>query len=281
MLEANREAIEAWNTVLFDKFVAFRHLLTAALGAHGDRAMTSLPLERATRVVDIGCGFGDTTIELARRIGPGLAVGIDAAASFVEVGRRDAAALPNVRFEIADIEEQVPGGPYHLAYSRMGTMFFARPVFALRNIRKALVPGGQLRMAVWRRKDANPCFQLAEAVVSELLGHPDKGDHVTCGPGPFSMASLDVLSDQLLAAGFRDPVFARSDVPIEIGRTLDEAIQFALALGPAGEIVRLAGQEGVRRQAEIEAAIARALGPFVRPDGVFMDSSAWIVGATA
>jgi ubiquinone/menaquinone biosynthesis C-methylase UbiE len=283
-LQGNEEAIEAWNTVLFDKFLRFRRVLVAGLGAHGTRALERHPAAPGERVLDIGCGFGDTALDLGRRVGPtGRVVGLDAAARFIDVARADAraAGLDHVTFEVADIEEAVPGGPYDLAYSRMGTMFFASPVFALRNVRKALRPGGRLCIVVWRKREANDCYHVAELVVRDLLGDPPKEDQVTCGPGPFSMAGPDLVSDQLLAAGYTDIAFERSDAPIEIGRDLDEALQFALALGPAGEVVRLSGAAAVARKAEIDAAIRTALQPFLRADGVWAPSSCWIVTATA
>jgi len=282
MLPGNREAIQAWNTILFDKFLRFRHILTDGLGAHGTRAMDLHPPGAGARVVDIGCGFGDTTIELGRRIGPaGRAVGVDAASRFIDVGRADAAGMANVGFEVADVEEAVPGGPYQLAFSRLGTMFFASPVIGLSNIRKALAPGGTLCMVVWRKKEANDSFYAAELVVRELLGEPPKGDQITCVPGPFSMASCDLVSDQLVAAGFRDVAFERSDTDMQIGRDLDDAIEFALTIGPAGEVVRLAGDAAAARRDEIAEALREALARYARPDGIWAPSSTWIVTATA
>jgi len=280
MGDGNREAIEAWNTVLFDKFVQYRRVLTAGLGVHGTRAMDLHSPAPGARVVDIGCGFGDTTIELARRVGPGgRAVGVDAAERFITAARDEARGVPNASFEVVDVEASVPGGPYDLAFSRMGTMFFAQPVFALRNVRKALAPTGQLCMVVWRKREANECLHAAELVVRELLGDPPKQDQVTCGPGPFSMASTDLVGDQLIAAGYTDIAFERSDAPVEIGSNVDEAIRFALALGPAGEVVRLAGDAAVARKAELEDALRKALATYVRPDGVWAPSSCWIVTA--
>jgi SAM-dependent methyltransferase len=281
MLEGNREAIEAWNTILFDKFLQFRHLLVGALGVHGSRAMDRFPPDQGASVVDIGCGFGDTTVELGNRVGPGgRVVGVDAAARFIEAARGEATA-GNVTFLVADVEESVPGGPYDYAFSRMGTMFFASPVFAFRNIRKALAPGGKLCIVVWRKKEAQDGMYRSELAVRELLGDPPKGDNVTCGPGPFSMASADVVSDQLLAAGFRDIQLARSDAPLLIGKTLDEAVRFALLLGPAGEVVRLAGDAAVARRAEIEAAVRKVIEEWSTPEGVRAPSSTWIVTAAA
>jgi SAM-dependent methyltransferase len=280
MGDGNREAIEAWNTVLYDKFVQYRRVLIAGLGVHGQRAMDRHPPPSGGSVVDIGCGFGDTTLELARRVGPsGRAVGVDAAERFIASARSEGRGVENAAFEVVDVEASVPGGPYDLAFSRMGTMFFASPVFALRNIRKALSPDGKLAMVVWRKREANDCLHAAELCVRELLGDPPKQDQVTCGPGPFSMASPDLVGDQLVAAGYRDITFERSDAPIEIGKDLDEAIRFALALGPAGEVVRLAGDAAVARRAEIEGAMRSTLQPYLRDDGVWAMSSCWIVSA--
>jgi len=280
MGDGNREAIEAWNTVLYDKFVAYRRVLTAGLAIHGTRAMDRHPPPKGASVVDIGCGFGDTTVELARRVGPtGRVVGVDAAERFIASAREEARGIANAAFEVADVESHVPGGPHELAFSRMGTMFFAQPVFALRNIRKALAPTGLLCMVVWRKREANECLHTAELVVRELLGDPPKQDQVTCGPGPFSMASPDLVGDQLVAAGYTDIAFERSDAPIEIGANVDEALRFALALGPAGEVVRLAGDAAVARKAELETAIRDAIATYVRPDGIWAPSSCWIVTA--
>jgi SAM-dependent methyltransferase len=284
MLEGNREAIEAWNTVLFDKFVRYRDTLVRGLANHGDRALEMFAPQKGWRVVDIGCGFGDTTIDIARRVGPtGSATGVDAAAKFLAIAREDAAAarMENASFVVQDIEESVPGGPYDMAYSRMGTMFFNQPVFALRNTRKALASGAKMVMVVWRKKELNDAMYLPELAVREILGDPPKGDAVTCGPGPFSMGSADVVSDQLLAAGFRDPVFARSDALIKVGADLEEAIEFALTIGPAGEVVRLAGDAAKVKRSEIRAAVSGVIEPWVTPDGVWAPSSCWIASATA
>jgi len=278
----NADAIEAWNTVLFDKFVQFRELLVTNLGIHGTRGIERLAPAAGDRVVDLGCGFGETTLELAGRVGPtGRVVGVDAAPRFIEVAERETRAVPNVAFEVADVQQGVPGGPYDLAFSRMGMMFFASPVSALREVRARLVPGGRLCMVVWRSKAANEGMAVPENAVTALLGDPDKGDHVTCGPGPFSMASADVVSDQLMAAGFRSIAFERSDADLRVGDSLDAAVELALTIGPAGERVRLAGDRAVARRRELEAAVRAALAPFARRDGVYAPSSTWLVTATS
>src|SRR3954447_20444716 len=155
---ANAEAIEAWDGPLFDRFVRFRHLLTDGLGAHGEKALL-LDLPRpGQRVIDLGCGFGDTTQRIAGLVGPeGEGVGLDAAPRFIEVAQAEAeqAGLTNVRFVVADPQIDAIDERFDLVFSRFGTMFFASPVAALRTLRRALVPGGRLVMVVWRRREDN------------------------------------------------------------------------------------------------------------------------------
>jgi SAM-dependent methyltransferase len=280
----NQDAIEAWNGILFDKFVAYRPIVSDGLGAHGERALALFPPAPGARALDVGCGFGDTAVRIGELVGPaGSVIGVDAAARFIDVAKAEAerAGWRNVRFAVADVEASLPDGPFDFAYSRFGTMFFGSPVRALRNVKAALVDGGRLVMTVWRRKDANEAFYLAENVVRDLLGDPPKNDQPTCGPGPFSMASADVTSDILKAAGFRDIAFARCDLDILIGRSVDDAIGFAMTLGPAGEVVRLAGAAAIERKPEIEAGLRAALAPLVRSDGVWAPSSSWTVTARA
>jgi SAM-dependent methyltransferase len=284
----NAEAIQAWDGPLFDRFVRFRHLLTGGLAVHGEVALALHPPPRGGRVLDIGCGFGDTTQRLGELVGPaGEAVGVDAAPRFIEMAQREAAeaATPNVRFAVADVETAGPdtlGGPYDLAFSRFGTMFFAGPVSALRNVRAALTPGGRLVMVVWRRREDNAWLYRAQTIVEEIVSRPEEYDEPTCGPGPFSMAGADTVSDILLGAGFTDVSLRRCDEPIVVGRDVEEAMDLVMALGPAGEILRLAGERAAHLHGTVRDALRAGLGEFAGPDGTLSaPASTWIVSGSA
>jgi ubiquinone/menaquinone biosynthesis C-methylase UbiE len=279
---ANAEAIEAWDGPLYDRFLKFRHIVTTGLGAHGTRALELFPPQPGQRVLDIGCGFGDTTQQIAAMVGPeGEAVGVDAAANFIETAERETAELgvPNARFAVADVQTGDLGGPYDMAFSRMGTMFFANPVVALRNVRGALKPGARLTMVVWRRREDNGWLYRAQQIVEGIVQRPEEYDEPTCGPGPFSMSGADTTTDVLIHAGFEEIALHRCDLPIPAGRDLDEAIDLVMSLGPAGEILRLQGDRAKHLHGEVHEALRAGLSEFEGPDGLMAPASTWIVSA--
>jgi SAM-dependent methyltransferase len=280
----NAETIEAWDGPLYERFVRFRPLVTSGLGAHGERALELIPPRPGQRVLDIGCGFGDTTQRIGGIVGPdGEVVGVDASARFIETARREAAEmrLANVRYAVADAQADELDGPYELAFSRFGTMFFANPVAALGNVRSALAPGGRLVMVVWRQRRDNDWLYRAQTIVEGIVSRPDEYDEPTCGPGPFSMADADVTSEILLHAGYAEICVHRCDLPITIGRDIDEAIDMVMALGPAGEILRLAGDRAAHLHGDVRDALRAGLAEFEGDGGVRAPASTWIVSATA
>jgi ubiquinone/menaquinone biosynthesis C-methylase UbiE len=282
VVTSNEEAIEAWNGVLFERFVQFRDVLTGGLGAQGAVALEVTKPQPGERVLDIGCGFGDASQQIAALVGPSGSVhGVDAGERFVGVAAEEAqaAGLDNVTFEVADVEATAFDDRYELAFSRFGTMFFANPVAAMRHVHGALVPGGRLCMVVWRQKAENDWMYRVEQAVEQFVEEEEDSDEPTCGPGPFSMANADTTSGILMAAGFERISLMRSDKPYRIGRDLDAAVALALAIGPAGEVMRLAGEDAVRLRPQIEAAVRDQLAPLDTPEGVIATSSTWIVSA--
>jgi SAM-dependent methyltransferase len=282
---ANAEAIQAWDGPLFDRFVRFREVVTTGLGLHGEAAMELFPPQPGQRVLDVGCGFGDTTQVLAGLVGSdGEAVGVDAAARFIETARREMAemSIDNARFEVRDVQVDDLGGPFDLAFSRFGTMFFANPVAALRNVRSALKPGARLVMVVWRRREDNDWLYRAQTITEQIVSRPEEYDEPTCGPGPFSMAGADTTSDILINAGFGEIELHRCDLPIMVGHDLQEAVDLVMTMGPAGEILRLQGERAAHLHEQVRGAVTEGMAEFAGPDGaVRAPASTWIVSAVA
>jgi SAM-dependent methyltransferase len=278
------EFIACWNEILTPKWVRFRHLLSGNGKLHSDIAIPRFEIRKNSRVLDIGCGFGETCLELGRLVGAGGEVlGLDCTRAFLDIANREreAAGAHNVRYELADAQEYpLRESHYDVAFARFGVMFFESAVRALRNVHRALVPGGKVCLIVWRSLADNPAWSVAKDVVCELLPPPGENAR-TCGPGPFSWADEETDRAMLAAAGFREvSLFERVDADICVGRTIDEAIDYQLLVGPAGEIVREAGSEGLRRLAEIRERLAKKLREHVQSDGgVYLPSSTWMIVA--
>ena len=177
------------------------------------------------------------------------------------------------------------GGDVQSYPSNRPDFFFAvwqaileNPVAGLRNMGATLKPGGTMTMVVWRGIKDNPWLGHAKDVVLKYL--PPPGDNaLTCGPGPFSMADTAVVTKQLEIAGYKDIKFEQVDAELFVGNDVDDAVAFQLAIGPAGEVYREAGELGEQRHDEIAAALKAELAKYQRPNGIVMDSSSWKVSA--
>ena len=280
-VEPRNEYVDFWNTVLVPKFVRWKHILVDGLTLHNAKVFPSLEVHEGDKVVDAGCGFGDTAIQLARLVGPaGSVLAVDCCDGFLAYGRQDAkaAGISNVAFLEADVQSY-PFRPVHdFCFSRFGTQFFESPVAGLRNMRAALKPGGVMTMLVWRGIKDNPWLGLGKETVLKFL--PPPGDNgLSCGPGPFSMADTGVVTKQLEIAGYTDIQFEQVDAELFVGNDVDDAVAFQLAIGPAGEVYREAGKLAVQRHGEIAAALKAEFARFQRPNGIIMDSSSWKVTA--
>jgi len=274
--------VQFWNEVLAPKFIRFRHVLVDGLSRHSEAVFPSLPVRDGDQVLDVGCGFGDTAIKLAERVGPeGSVFGVDCCDAFLDVARAEVRSLrlANVSFGRGDAEIALPANQYDFVFSRFGTMFFANPVAGLRNMRKALRPGGRMVHIVWRGRADNPWLSMAKDVVLRFVPPPG-ADAQTCGPGPFSMSDETTVRQMMTAAGYDRVEFRRVDAPVIVGRDVEDAIDFQLAIGPAGEVFREAGAQAEQQRAKIEAALAEAIArQKIDAQGIVMDSSSWVISA--
>jgi ubiquinone/menaquinone biosynthesis C-methylase UbiE len=280
----NVEAVRAWDTVLYERWKTNRAVFVGALEEVTGELFDRFPPPEGGRCIDVGCGFGETTRQLAGLVGPqGFALGTDSSSRFIEDARREAreAGVENVEFETADAQTAAWDQAYDYAFSRMGTQFFAAPVPAMRAIRGALKPGGGLRKVCWRRKDESPFWVETEQVVERFLTRPEEYEADTCGPGPFSLGNPETLQGILEAAGFTAIELHQRDFDYFMGKDMAEAVDSLLAIGPGAELIRLNGEQGENRRPEIAAALAEHYVRWQRDDGSIVGrASVWLVAAT-
>ncbi len=279
--EETTEFVDFWNEILVPKFIKYRHVLVGGLTHHSAEIFPTLKVHEGERAVDVGCGFGDTAIELAQRVGPkGSVLGIDCCDAFLDIARDDAAAagVTNVEFKNADVQFYPFEGDFDFCFSSFGTQFFENPVAGLKSMRRSLKPGGTMTMIVWRGIDDNPWLGMAKEIVLRFLPPPGD-DGRSCGPGPFSMAGQEMVTKQLEIAGYDTIEFVRVDAPLMVGNSPDDAVGFQLALGPAGEVFREAGEEAEKQRSEITAALLSELSQYETGEGVVLPSSSWVITA--
>lgn len=275
----NAEQITYWNEQ-GQKWVGLQAQLDAQLRPLGVLAMQRASIGTGEQILDVGCGCGETTLDLARQTGPrGAVVGADISAPALVRARQraDEAGLDNVRFENADAQTcAFAPGSFDLVFSRFGVMFFSDPVAAFANLRRALRPGGRLAFVCWQSVQQNQWMMIPLAALAahvELPPPPAPGT-----PGPFAFADADRVRGILTHAGFEAITFEAFDERLVVGGggSLDQAVEFMLQIGPVAAVLRAAGDAS---RAAVAAAIHTAVAPFVSPQGVQMAAAAWIVTA--
>lgn len=248
----------------------------------GAVAMAWLDPRPGEYVLDVGCGCGGTTAELAAAVGPtGTALGVDLAESMIAAAatRFPADRHPGLRFAVADVETgELPGGLFDAAYSRMALMLPADPVTGCANVRRALRPGGRLAATVFRDSAANPWLQLAVLGAAPHVGALPPlpvGDE----PGPFAFADPARVRRILTAAGFEAVTVEPHDTTVAAPDDPDTVAEWLIEIGPAGAAYRAAPAP---RQAAARAAAAGLLGRFHQPQtGYLLPAGLWLITATA
>jgi SAM-dependent methyltransferase len=275
----NAQQIEYWNEVSGAKWVALNDVIDAQIEPLGSAGIQQAGIRAGARVLDVGCGCGQTTLQLAEAVGSGgTVVGVDISAPMLARASERAAGsgFSNIELKNADAQTFAFDGSFDHVFSRFGVMFFAEPERAFANLWSALKPGGRLTCLTWQALPQNPWMLVPVAAAAKHLppGEPPAPD----APGPFAFADADRVAGILTAAGFTN-VHHESltrELLVGGGGGLDETVEFALQLGPLGAALRAAG-EAVRAAAARE--VRAALEPYHDGEGVRMPAAAWIVTA--
>jgi SAM-dependent methyltransferase len=277
----NAQQIEYWNEVSGKRWVEIGDVIDAQIAPLGETAMDRARIEYGEHVLDIGCGCGQTTLELAARVGErGSVLGLDISGPMLARARDRAteAKVTNARFQQADAQTHEFGGSdMDLVFSRFGVMFFASPVEAFTNFFSALRPGGRLTFVCWQRLDRNPWMHLPMIAAARHLP-PDGPPPEPNAPGPFAFADQERVEAILGDSGFQNIQHEslERDLLVGGGRSLDETVEFLAQLGPAGAMLREASAD---LKSRVMNEIHGAIKPFNDKGGVRMPSATWIVSA--
>lgn len=273
---ANTEQAAAWDghegdvwTEQADRYDRAGHRIWA-------RFLEAQPVGQADRVLDIGCGAGHTTLDVARAASAGEVLGIDLSTRMLALARQRAAeqGIANATFIRGDAQVH-PFEPqaHDLAISAFGAMFFSDPVAAFANVARGARSGGRLALLAWRALPENEWLMSLRAALAlgRELGMPPAD-----APTPFSLADRARVARILDEAGFDDVDLTPIDEPMELGTDADDALEFAKTMGIVEGLT-----DGL---AEDDRALAMAnLGDLFRAhetaEGVLLGAAAWLITA--
>jgi len=274
----NAAQIDYWNATAGETWSRMHDQLDRQIEPLGLEAMRRLAPGQGERILDIGCGCGQTTMALAKWIGlSGAVIGVDISRPMLEVarGRPLPADARQPEFREADAQsESLGAAAFDAAFSSFGVMFFSDPVAAFANIRAALKPSGRLGFVCWRPYPENLWMRIPMEAAQPLLGPTAPADPTA--PGPFAFADPARVRSILGQAGFTSVTIDPYDTRIG-GGDIDQTVSLAFRVGPLGRAL----QETPNRAPQIAEAVKAAITPFDTPNGVLMPAAVWIVQAMA
>ena len=271
---ANIDQLRAWDGEEGAYWAANADYFDRSVTEHHQRLLEAAAIAGSDRVLDIGCGTGQTTRDAARRASDGSALGIDLSAQMLDVARSRAAAegLNNASFIQADVQiHRFETAAFDVAISRTGAMFFADPTAAFTNIAGALVPGGRLALVAWQGIAGN---EWLREISGALAAGRDLPTPPPDAPGPFSLSDPSVVRDVLTTAGFDDIAIDGAEVPMWFGADATDAHRFVLGL--MGWMLQGLDDEGRGRALQ---GLAATMASHETKAGVLFDSAAWLITA--
>jgi SAM-dependent methyltransferase len=278
MSETNAAQAEYWNSSETRHWVDNQVRYDEMLVEFGARVLDAARIESGSKVLDVGCGSGTTTLHAARAATDGRGQGIDISRAMVEHARARAAAerVENVSFEVADAQTSQFDARFDAVISRFGVMFFEDPVAAFATMRRSTAQGGRLSFACWREAPANEWMRVPFEAALRYVPPPQlpaPGE-----PGPYSLADAGDVRRILEGAEWRDIHVEPIDVPVLLGGrgTVDDAVEFIRKTG-MGRML-LADTNGEAADQAVEA-VRDALAEHHNGEGVQLGASAWLVTA--
>lgn len=277
MTEPRPTQLEYWNSKVAEEWVRQADRTDAMFTALTQAGLDALQLQRGERVLDIGCGAGDTSLKAARLVGPGgRVVGVDISRQLLELGRERAGGL-NVDLIEADAGAgAAPGAPFDAAFSRFGVMFFDDPPAAFANVRASMKQGGRLVFICWRAFPENVWSFAPVGALAPLLAAPLPPPDESL-PGPFAFANAGKIEAILAAAGWRGVSVTPWDGALRVGANAEDAADYLLKIGPSARAIAEHGLDPAAARRLIVNRLAEAQ----TADGVVLAAACWIVCATA
>ena len=279
MEDKNIKQKQFWSGAGGDVWVDKQREMDIMLNPLGERAIQGLDLSGEIKILDIGCGCGATTLEIAKAVTQGEVIGVDISEPMLERATKTASdmMLNNTSFQVKDVQvDEMPLSYFDIAFSRFGVMFFEDPFEAFKNINHSLKDNGQLSFVCWQHASLNPWQSLSIQVIKEFLDLPAPAPK---SPGPFAFEDKSYINEILTESGFRDIEIKdnQEDIVMFSGKSIREACEDYLTINPV--VTEMLKNSPTKLREEILEALIGKFSDFHNNDGLLFPSATWIVTA--
>ena len=278
MKEINLKQKEFWSGSGGDVWKNKQSEMDIMLNPLGTKAISKLDLSKAKKIIDIGCGCGATTLEIAKQLEEGEIIGVDISEPMLARAAKNASdqSLSNANFQVLDVQVDDMPSDFDIAFSRFGVMFFEDPYQAFSNIYKSLKENGQLSFVCWQNPSLNPWQSLSIQVIKEFLDLPSPPPK---SPGPFAFEDKNYISDILNQSNFKDIEIEdnQEDIVMFSGKSIEEACEDYLTINPV--VTEMLKNSKEELKDEILKALVLKFSEFHNGDGLLFPSATWIVTA--
>ena len=280
MEDKNAKQKDFWSGKGGDYWVEKQSEMDIMLNPLGEKALTKLDLKSNSEVLDIGCGCGATTLEIAKKVSEGTVTGLDISVPMLGKAESEASiqGIANVDFKVIDVQvDLLASEKYDYVYSRFGVMFFDDPYEAFKNIFSSIKEGGELSFVCWQDPSLNPWQSLSVQVIRGYLDMPSPPPR---SPGPFAFHEKDYVKEILEQSGFSNISFDNNqeDITMFSGKSLQEASEDYLAINPV--VTEMLKDSPDDLKAEIVESLKEAFSEFHKGDGLVFPSATWVVSAS-
>ena len=280
MSEVNKNQKDFWSGKGGDIWVERQNAMDTMLSPLGEAALNKLNFNEEENVLDIGCGCGHTTLNIAKRIGPsGNVTGLDISEPMLKRAKESAVemSITNTSFKCVDVQiEDLGDQIYSAAFSRFGVMFFEDSIAAFKNINKSLISGGYLSFVCWQSPAVNPWQSLFIQEVKKFLDLPSPPPR---SPGPFAFMESEYVSSILEESKFQDITIERHEAEVNMfsGRSLSDSVKDYISINPV--VTQMLKESSENQIAEIVNSGIEAFSPYYSEKGLIFPSATWLVTA--
>ena len=281
MSEVNKNQRDFWSGKGGDIWVERQNAMDTMLGPLGEAALNKLNLNEGENVLDIGCGCGHTTLNIAKRISPdGQVTGLDISKPMLKRAKESAneMSISNASFNCVDVQTDDMGEEvYSAAFSRFGVMFFEDPIAAFHNINKSLITGASLSFVCWQSPALNPWQSLFIEAVKKYVDLPSPPPR---SPSPFAFMESEYVSSILEESNFQNIMIEGHEAEVNMfsGRSLSDSVKDYISINPV--VSGMLKDSTEQEKTEIINSAIEAFSPYYSAKGLMFPSATWLVTTT-